>query len=58
MTEDEADALDDLIRAVRRPAGRRRLEKSEMIRALLRLAQHDDAIRAALVDELRTQTGS
>lgn len=54
MTEDEADALDDLIRAIRRPAGRRRLDKSDAIRALLRLAQRDDAIRAALVAELRT----
>ncbi len=59
MTEDEADALDDLIRAIRRPAGRRRLDKSDAIRALLRLAQRDDTIRAALITELRTpQSGS
>lgn len=50
----EAAEIDALGLALRREAGRRTLGRSEVIRALLRLAANDDAVRAALVRELMT----
>lgn len=49
----DADALDDLVRALGREAGRRRLDKSELIRALLDLTRTDDDVRARLLAALR-----
>ena len=53
LSEDEADDADDLTRALRRATRRRRLDRSEVTRALLSLARTDDAVRALLVERLR-----
>jgi hypothetical protein len=49
---DELDAADELVRDLRRATGRRRLDRSEVTRALLALAGTDDRIRARLVKAL------
>lgn len=53
LTTDEADASDDLVRDMRRALGRRAIEKSDVIRALLGLAQDDETVRAALIAALQ-----
>lgn len=53
LAPDDADALDDLVRALGREAGRRRLDKSEVMRALLDLTRTDDDVRARLLAALR-----
>lgn len=51
---DDAAEVDELRARLRRWTGRRSLDQAEVVRALLRLAIDDDAVRAALVDELTT----
>jgi hypothetical protein len=45
----DADEVDELRTALRRTTGRRALDQSAIIRALLTLAIDDDAVRSALV---------
>ncbi|NUR04314.1 MAG: hypothetical protein HOY79_49775 [Streptomyces sp.] len=51
---DDAAEADELRTALRKQTGRRSLDQSAVIRALLKLAIDDQAVRAALVDELRS----
>jgi hypothetical protein len=50
--QDESSNIDELMIRLKRAAGRRTLDRSEVIRTLLRLADENAAVRAALVDEL------
>lgn len=51
---DDAQEVDELRARLRRSTGRRALDQSQILRALLRLAVDDEAVRAALVNELTT----
>jgi hypothetical protein len=51
VDRDEASAIDRLILELRDETGRR-LDKAEVVRELLRLAQYDPAIRRKLVRRL------
>ncbi|WP_328565268.1 hypothetical protein [Streptomyces coelicoflavus] len=50
---EESDEVDDFLREIRRAAGRRRLDKAEAVRELLRLAREHEPTRKALVRRLR-----
>lgn len=50
--QDEAIAVDEFVLAVRRAAGRR-VDKSELVRALLRLARDWEDLRRAVAGGLR-----
>lgn len=50
----ESMAIDAMGIRLRMETGRRKLDRSEIIRALLRLTETDDAVREALVRELTT----
>ncbi|MCL7370415.1 hypothetical protein [Streptomyces ardesiacus] len=49
----ESDEVDDFLREIRRAAGRRRLDKAEAVRELLRLAREHEPTRKALIRRLR-----
>jgi Arc/MetJ-type ribon-helix-helix transcriptional regulator len=51
LSLDELDQADDLLRTLRRDTGRR-LDRSEVIRALLALAATDDRIRGRVAKTL------
>lgn len=51
QTLDQQDALDELVRSARRAAGRR-VDKADVLAALVALANSDEAVRAALVAQL------
>ncbi|WP_329404998.1 hypothetical protein [Streptomyces melanogenes] len=50
---EESDEVDDFLRDLRREAGRRRLDKAEAVRELLRLAREHEPTRKALIRRLR-----
>lgn len=52
--QDDAAEADELRAKLRKDTGRRALDQSAVIRALLKLAIDDDGVRAALVGELTT----
>lgn len=52
MDPDEADQVDRFVLDLRDETGQR-LDKAEVVRELLRLAQHNPAVRRALVKRLR-----
>ncbi len=48
----EAAAIDAMVLVLRVEAGRKTLDRSEVVRALLRMAGEDSAVRALLVRKL------
>jgi len=53
LSVDELDAADELVRDLRRATGRRRIDRSEVIRALLALASTDERTRTRIGRDLR-----
>lgn len=51
---DESLAIDTWLLGIRRELGRARLDKSEVIRALVKAARDRPEVREALLDELST----
>jgi hypothetical protein len=52
LTDADADDLDDVVRLVARQLGRRRVDRSEVLRGLVRLARRDLTLLAQLSEEL------
>jgi hypothetical protein len=52
LTDADADDLDEVVRLVARQLGRRRVDRSEVLRGLVRLARRDLALLAQLAEEL------
>ncbi len=53
ITPDDADRLDDLVRATRRRLGLRRLDRASVLQGLVDAAISDQAVRAALDQQLQ-----
>jgi hypothetical protein len=52
LTDADADDLDEVVALVARQLGRRRVDRSEVLRGLVRLARRDLALLAQLAEEL------
>jgi hypothetical protein len=52
LSERDADALDQVAATLRRQLGRRRLDRSEVLRGLIRLTSRDLSLMAQLAEEL------
>jgi hypothetical protein len=52
LTDADADDLDEVVRLVARQLGRRRVDRSEVLRGLVRLARRDLTLLAQLAEEL------
>jgi hypothetical protein len=52
LTDADASDLDGVVELLRRQLGRRRVDRSEVLRGLVRLARRDLSLMAALAEEL------
>lgn len=52
LTDADATDLDGVVELLRRQLGRRRVDRSEVLRGLVRLARRDLSLMAALAEEL------
>ncbi len=54
ITVDQADQMDDLVRATRRRLGLRRLDRATVLQALVDAATENPEVQAALINQLRS----